>query len=164
MPNNNTLFISVESRRREANRKSLSELKKIAKALDKEGNKIKNKKPLLNVDQYTNATKHILVERILKGPQLEDDSKDVLLKFAQDTVGLKVNASMSKTDLIEKIRKRDLKDLNNERLKILARENGVVLKSKMTDKAIIERLNDPSNHQTTQSLLDVAENKKNSCT
>ena len=148
MSNNNTLFISVESRRREANRKSLPELKKIGK-----------KWGLLNVDQYTKTTKHILVDRILRGKQFSDESKNTLLKHAQNAIGLKVNASMSKEDILQKISNHELTDLNNKKLRKKAEENGVNLKSKMTDKAIIERLNDPSKHFTIKSLSKVAKLK-----
>ena len=145
MSNNNTLFISVESRRREANRKSLPELKRIGKKLG-----------LLNVDQYTNATKHILVERVLKGKQLSDEPKGVLLKFAQDEKGLKVNSSMSKNVILQKITNPKLTDLNEKRLSELANQRGIPLRSQMTDKAIIQRLENPTNYYTVESLKRLA--------
>ena len=58
----------------------ITELKRIAKDLDKDGNRRYKKNPLLNVDQYTRADKHILVERMVKGAQLEDESKETLFK------------------------------------------------------------------------------------
>ena len=67
--------------------KSLPELKIIGK-----------KKGLLNVDQYKKANKNVLVERLVKGRQLSDESKNVLLEKAQNE-DLKVNASMSKEDI-----------------------------------------------------------------
>ena len=70
--------------------KSLPELKIIGK-----------KKGLLNVDQYKKANKNVLVERLVKGRQLSDESKNVLLEKAQNE-GLKVNASMSKEDILKK--------------------------------------------------------------
>ena len=69
------------------NNKSLPELKIIGK-----------KKGLLNVDQYKKANKNVLVERLVKGRQLSDESRNVLLEKAQNE-GLKVNASMSKEDI-----------------------------------------------------------------
>ena len=73
-----------EHNRRIYNTKSLPELKIIGK-----------KKELLNVDQYKKADKNILIDRLIKGKQLSDYSKDVLLEKAQNE-GLKTNASMSK--------------------------------------------------------------------
>ena len=80
-----------EINRRVYNKKSLAELKIIGK-----------KKGLLNVDQYKKANKNVLVERLIKGIQLSDDKKDVLLEQAKNK-GLNVNASMSKKDILEKI-------------------------------------------------------------
>ena len=60
-----------ELNRRVYNSKSLPELKKIGK-----------KKGLLNVDQYKKANKNVLVERLVKGRQLSDESKNVLLEKA----------------------------------------------------------------------------------
>ena len=76
-----------EYNRRIYNNKSLPELKIIGK-----------KKGLLNVDQYKKANKKALVERLVKGRQLSDESKNVLLEKAQNE-NLKVNASMSKKDI-----------------------------------------------------------------
>ena len=80
-----------EYNRRIYNNKSLPELKIIGK-----------KKGLLNVDQYKKANKNVLVERLVKGRQLSDESKNVLLEKAQNE-GLKVNASVSKKDILKKI-------------------------------------------------------------
>ena len=71
--------------------KKIKEIKRIAK----------NKYGLLNVDQYTNANKNELIERMIKGKQLTDESKNVLLEQAKNS-GLKVNASMSKETIIKK--------------------------------------------------------------
>ena len=125
---NKELFISGESRRREANRKTLPELKIIGKKMG-----------LLNVDQYNKRDKNVLVERILKGKQLSDESKNVLLEQAKNT-GLKVNASMSKEDILRKISSPKLKDLNQIRLRKIADQNGITLKDQMTDREIIQRL------------------------
>ena len=74
---------------------------------------------LLNVDQYKKANKNILIERILKGRQLSDENKKVLLEVAKNS-GLKVNVSMSKEDILLKISSPKLTDLNVKRLRELA--------------------------------------------
>ena len=79
-----------EMNRRIYGNKSLAELKIIGK-----------KKGLLNVDQYKKANKNALVERLVKGRQLSDERKEVLLGIAQNE-DLKVNASMSKEDILKK--------------------------------------------------------------
>ena len=134
MPNKNKkiLYISDESRKREYNKKSLAELKRIGK-----------KQGLLNVDHYKNTDKNILVERLVKGKQLTDETKNVLLLKAQEE-GLKANISMSKEDILKKISNPQLTDLNNKRLRELADKKGVPLRSQMTDKAIIQRLENPT--------------------
>ena len=55
------------------NNKTLKKLKDIGK-----------KRGLLNVDQYNKRDKNVLIERIRKGKQLSDESKDVLLAKAQN--------------------------------------------------------------------------------
>ena len=62
-----------EYNRRIYNEKNLPELKRIGK-----------RKGLLNVDQYNKRDKNVLIERLLKGKQLSDYSKDVLLEKAQN--------------------------------------------------------------------------------
>ena len=89
-----------ELNRRVYGNKSLAKLKEIGK-----------KKGLLNVDQYKKADKNILINRLVKGKQISDESKDVLLEQAKNT-GLKVNASMSKEDILIKISNPKLTDLN----------------------------------------------------
>ena len=118
---------------------------------------IGKKKGLLNVDRYKKADRNILIERLVKGKQLEDESKNVILEQARNS-GLKVNASMKKEVLIKKIKNPELEDLNNDRLRELAKKGGVPLKDQMTDKAIIQRLRDPTSHYTKQSLKEVAKN------
>ena len=120
--------------------KTFAQLKKIGK-----------KKGLLNVDHYKSADKNILVERLVKGKQLTDEPKSVLLEQAKNT-GLKVNASMSKEDILKKISNPELKDLNVKRLRELADKKGVPLRSQMTDKQIIQRLENPAKWQTVESL------------
>ena len=133
--------------RRVYGNKTLEELKKIGK----------DKKGLLNVDQYKKTDRNILIERIIKGKQLTDENKDVLLVQAKNT-GLKVNASMSKKDILNKISSPKLTDLNNKRLRELADKKGVPLRSQMTDKAIIQRLENPTAYYTTESLRRLARN------
>ena len=87
-----------EINRRVYNEKSLARLKIIGK-----------KKGLLNVDQYKKANKKDLVERLVKGRQLKDESKNVLLGIAQHK-DLKVNESMSKNVILQKITSPKLTD------------------------------------------------------
>ena len=133
-----------EYNRRIYGNKSLAELKIIGK-----------KKGLLNVDQYKKANKKALVERLVKGRQLKDESKNVLLEKAQNE-GLRVNASMSKEDILKKISSPKLTDLNEKQLRKLAEEKGIPLRSQMTNKAIIQRLENPTNYYTVESLKRLA--------
>ena len=142
--NSKILFINDESRRREYNTKSLAELKRIGK-----------KRDLLNVDQYKKADKNVLIERLVKDKQLSDESKDVLLEQAKN-IGLKVNASMSKKDILQKISDPKFKDFKEIRLRELAKKGGIPLRSQMTDKAIIQRLENPTNYYTVESLKRLA--------
>ena len=97
-----------EYNRRIYNEKNLPELKRIGK-----------KRGLLNVDQYNKRDKNVLIERLVKGKQLSDYSKDVLLEKAQNE-GLLANASMSKNVILQKITNPKLKDLNEKRLRKIA--------------------------------------------
>ena len=97
-----------EYNRRIYNAKSLPELKIINK-----------KKGLLNVDQYKKRDKNVLVERLVKGKQLSDYPKNVLLEKAQNE-GLNANASMSKNVILQKLTNPKLTDLNEKRLRKLA--------------------------------------------
>ena len=133
-----------EYNRRIYNNKSLAELKIIGK-----------KKGLLNVDQYKKANKKALVERLVKGRQLSDESKNVLLEKAQNE-NLKVNASMSKEDILKKISSPKLTDLNEKRLRKLAEKGGIPLRSQMTNREIIQRLENPTNYYTVESLKRLA--------
>ena len=133
-----------EYNRRIYNNKSLPELKIIGK-----------KKGLLNVDQYKKANKNVLVERLVKGRQLSDESKNVLLEKAQNE-DLKVNASMSKKDILKKISSPKLTDLNEKRLRKLAEKGGIPLRSQMTNREIIQRLENPTNYYTVESLKRLA--------
>ena len=111
--NKKILYISDESRKREYNKKSLAELKRIGK-----------KRGLLNVDQYKKTDKNILIERLVKGKQLKDEDKDVLLEQARNS-NIKVNNNMSKEVILQKITNPKLTDLKNVRLQKLADEKGI---------------------------------------
>ena len=126
--------------------KNLVELKRIGK-----------KKGLLNVDHYKKADRNILIERLVKGKQLSDENKNVLVEQAKNS-GLKVNVSMSKEDILKKISSPELKDLNVKRLRELADKKGIPLRSQMTDRAIIERLENPTVYYTVESLKRLARN------
>ena len=143
MPNN------YKKEREEINRrvyssKNLPELKIIGK-----------KKGLLNVDQYKKRDKDVLINRLVKGRQLSDESKGVLLEKAQNE-GLLVNASMSKNVILEKITNPKLTDLNEKRLRKIAEKGGIPLRSQMTNKAIIRRLENPTDYYTVESLKRLA--------
>ena len=133
-----------EYNRRIYGNKSLAELKIIGK-----------KKGLLNVDQYKKTNKKALVERLVKGRQLSDERKEVLLGIAQNE-DLKVNASMSKEDILKKISSPKLTDLNERRLRKLAEKGGIPLRSQMTNREIIQRLENPTNYYTVESLKRLA--------
>ena len=133
-----------EINRRVYGSKSLPELKIIGK-----------KKGLLNVDQYKKANKNVLVERLVKGKQLSDYPKNVLLEKAQNE-GLSANASMSKNVILQKITNPKLTDLNEKRLRKLAEKKGITLKNQMTNKQIIARLENPTKHYNIQELKRLA--------
>ena len=118
---------------------------------------IGKKKGLLNVDHYKKADRNILIERLVKGKQLSDESKNVLLEQAKNS-GLKVNANMSKETIIKTLTSPKLTYLNNKRLRELADKKGVPLRSQMTDRAIIQRLENPTNYYTVESLKRLATN------
>ena len=136
-----------EINRRVYANKNLAELKRIGKV----------KKGLQNVDQYKKADRNILIERLVKGKQLKDENKNVLLEQAKNS-GIKANMSMSKEDILKKISNPELKDLNVKRLRELADKKGVPLRSQMTDKAIIQRLENPTAYYTVESLKRLARN------
>ena len=135
-----------EINRRVYGSKSLPELKIIGK-----------KKGLLNVDQYKKANKNVLVERLVKGKQLSDYNKEALLNKAQND-NLKVNSTMSKNVILQKITNPKLTDFNKERLRKLAEKKGIQLQSQMTNKDIIERLENPTKHYKIQNLKRLARN------
>ena len=133
-----------EINRRVYNKKSLPALRIIGK-----------KKGLLNVDQYKKANKNDLVERLVKGKQLSDYPKNVLLEKAQNE-GLSVNASLNKEDILKKISNPELEDLNKIRLRKLAESKGVQLADQLTKKEIIKRLENPTKHYNKQKLKSLA--------
>ena len=135
-----------EINRRVYNEKTLPELKRIGK-----------KKGLLNVDQYNKRDKNVLIERLVKGKQLSDYPKNVLLEKAQNE-GLNANASMSKNVILQKIANPKLTDLNEKRLRKLAEKGGIPLRSQMTNRAIITRLENPTDYYTVESLKRLARN------
>ena len=136
-----------EHNRRVYASKSLKELKRIGKI----------KKGLLNVDQYKKTDRNILIERLVKGKQLSDYTKDVLLEKAQ-TENILANASMSKEVILQKITNPKLTDLNEKRLRKLAEKGGIPLRSQMTNREIIQRLKDPIKYYTVESLKRLARN------
>ena len=142
--NKKILYISDESRKREYNKKSLAKLKIIGK-----------KQGLQNVDQYKKADRNILIERLVKGKQLKDENKDVLLEQARNS-NIKVNDNMSKEVILQKITNPKLTDLKNVRLRKLADEKGIPLRSQMTNREIIQRLEDPTKYYTVESLKRLA--------
>ena len=137
-----------EMNRRRFGKKSLTELKRIGK-----------KKGLQNVDQYKKTDRNILIERLVKGKQLSDYNKDVLLHTAQ-LKNLKVNSSMSKEVILQKITNPKLTDLNESRLRKLAEKGGIPLRSQMTNREIIQRLENPTKYYTVESLKRLARNNQ----
>ena len=133
-----------EINRRVYNEKSLARLKIIGK-----------KKGLLNVDQYKKTNKKDLVERLVKGRQLKDESKNVLLGIAQHK-DLKVNESMSKNVILQKITSPKLTDYKESYLRKIAEKKGIPLRSQLTNKEIIQRLENPTDYYTVESLKRLA--------
>ena len=133
-----------EMNRRMFGKKSLAELKIIGK-----------KKGLRNVDQYKKTDRNILIERLVKGKQIKDEDKSVLLEQAKNK-NIKVNDSMSRKVILEKITNPKLTDFNNKRLRELADKKGIPLRSQMTDGAIIQRLENPTKYYTVESLKRLA--------
>ena len=136
--------IIEEHNRKNYGAKSLARLKIIGK-----------KKGLLNVDQYKKADKNILVERLVKGRQLSDEDKPVLLEMAKNK-NLVVNQSMSKEDILRKISNPKLEDFNELRLRKTAEEKGIKLRNQMTRNQIIQRLENPTQHYDLQHLKKLA--------
>ena len=133
-----------EINRKVYNKKSLLQLKIIGK-----------KKGLLNVDQYKKANKNVLIERLVKGRQLKDESKNVLLEIAQNK-DLRVNESMSKNVILQKITSPKLTDYKESYLRKIAEKKGIPLRSQLTNREIIQRLENPTDYYTVESLKRLA--------
>ena len=128
-------------------KKTITKLKDIAK----------KKYGLLNVDHYTNKDKDLLIDRMIKGKQLTDESKSVLLEQARNA-GLKVNASMSKATIIRILTNPKLTDYTKEKLIEIASKRGIPLPSQVTTKQAIERLENPDRFYTVVSLKQLLKN------
>ena len=128
--------------------KTVKRLKEIAKS---------KKHGLLNVDHYTKDNKNELVERIVKGTQLTDLSKSVLIEQGRNA-GLKLNVSMSKNTIIKIITNPQLTDYTKDKLEEMASKRGVPLPSQITGKRIIERLLNPDAFYTVNSLKELLKN------
>ena len=63
---------------------------------------------------------------------------------------------MSKKVILEKITNPKLTDLKEKRLRELAEKGGIPLRSQMTNKEIIQRLENPTNYYTVESLKRLA--------
>ena len=123
------------------NRLKIQDLRQIAK-----------EKGLLRPDR---DKKKDLIARIEKGRQLSDYSKKVLLEQAQN-IGLKANTQMSKEAILKKLTTPSLQDLGEERLREVAKQRGVRLRGNMSDKDIIERIENPTKHYTVENLKRLA--------
>ena len=145
------------------NKKSKKEIEKInrrvysSKTITKLKDIAKNKHGLLNVDHYTNANKKELIERLVKGKQLTDESKSVLLEQGKNA-GLKLNVSMSKETIIKTLTNPKLTDYTKDKLTEIASKRGVPLPSQITGKRIIERLKNPDAFYTVNSLKQLLKN------
>ena len=132
--------------RRVYGNKTIKNLKKIGK-----------KHGLLNVDHYTKANKNELVERLVKRTQLRDISKGALLEQGKNA-GLKLNASMSKENIIKTFNNPKLTDYTKDKLEEIASKRGVPLPSQITGKRIIKRLENPGAFYTVNSLKELLKN------
>ena len=107
---------------------------------------------LLRVDKNN---KRDLIERLKKGRQLSDYSKDVLLEHAQNA-GILANTQMSKETILKKITSPSLRDLGDKRLREIAKQRGVRLRGVMPRKDIIRRIEEPTAHYTIENLKRLA--------
>ena len=123
------------------NRMKLIELKRIGE-----------EKGLLGVDLNN---KRELIERLQKGKQLSDFSKNELLEQAKNS-GILVNATMGKKTLLNKIQKPKAQDLSDARLRQIAKDEGIRLRGIMTRKDIIKRIENPTPYYTMESLKRLA--------
>ena len=95
------------------------------------------------------------MERVVKGRQLKDESKNVLLGIAQHK-DLKVNESMSKNVILQKITSPKLTDYKESYLRKIAEKKGIPLRSQLTNREIIQRLENPTDYYTVESLKRLA--------
>ena len=107
---------------------------------------------LLRVDKNN---KKDLIERLKKGRQLSDYSKNVLLEHAQNT-GISANAHMSKETILKKITNPSLRDLGDKRLREIAKQRGVRIRGTMPRKDIIQRIEEPTTFYTIENLKRLA--------
>ena len=119
--------------------------------------KIGKKKGLRNVDRYKKADRNILIEKIIKGKELTDENKSVILEQAQNA-GLKVNASMSKETIIKIAANPQLENYTKDKLEEMAKKRGVPLPSQITSKNIKKRLENPAKFYTVNSLKELLKN------
>ena len=133
--------------RRVYGKKTIKKIKDIAK----------NKYGLLNVDHYTNKDRDILIERMIKGKQLIDESKSVILEHGKNA-GLKLNPSMKKKTMVNIILNPKLTDYTKDKIKEIASKRGVPLPSQITSSQIIERLENPDRFYTVVSLKQLLKN------
>ena len=107
---------------------------------------------LLRVDKNN---KKDLIERLKKGIQLSDYSKNVLLELAQNK-GLLANAQMSKETILKKLTKPLLRDLGDKRLREIADQQGVQLRGVMPRKDIIQQIENPTAYYNIKNLKRLA--------
>ena len=125
------------------NRMKIKDLRQIGKEMG-----------LLRVDKNN---KKDLIERLKKGKQLTDYSKNVLLEHAQNE-GILANAQMSKETILEKLTNPKLQDLGDKRLREIVKQRGVRLKGSMPRKDIIKRIEAPTAYYTVENLKRLAAN------
>ena len=124
------------------NRMKIKDLRQIGKEMG-----------LLRVDRNN---KKELIERLTKGKQLSDYSKNVLLEHAQNE-GILANAQMSKETILKKLTNPRLQDLGDKRLREIAKQRGVRLKGSMPRKDIIKGIEAPTAYYTIENLKRLAE-------
>ena len=137
-----------EINRRVYSSKTVKRLKEIAKS---------KKYGLLNVDHYTNENKNELIERMIKGKQLTDENKSVILEHGRNA-GLKLNPSMRKETMVKIITNPKLTDYTKDKIKEIAEKRGVPLPSQITTKQAIKRLKNPERFYTVVSLKQLLKN------
>ena len=109
------------------------------------------------MDHYTNKDRDILIERMIKGKQLIDESKNVILEHGRNA-GLKLNPNMRKKTMVNIILNPKLTDYTKDKIKEIAEKRGVPLPSQITSSQIIERLENPDRFYTVVSLKQLLKN------